>query len=222
MNEIWISLSKLSKITDVPEPTVRRYVHKFNDLFTTKKEKRLTLVHVDSIPLLQKIYLLSLDGKGMDDIREVVSVDFPSIYEFKKEEKSIEKGSDLINLNQDSNISALIKCVARMIENQEEALQEMKRQNVLLTKVFSKMVHNGKKYSLEPPLKKTSKEDAIKLVAKMVEDGWGKKRISNYLNNQNIPSMTGKGSWSTSTIQRLIEKCKELDALESLDKKELK
>ena len=83
MVDAWVPLSKLAVLADVSEPTTRRYVASkaLSKFFRVRKEARLTLVHMDAVPILKRAYLLSCQGKKMEEIEASIPQEFPIVFD---------------------------------------------------------------------------------------------------------------------------------------------
>ncbi len=65
MMDSWLSVSQLSEMTEIPETTVRRYTHKFQDFFRYEKRGRGKKFHPDSIKVIQRIASLYEEDYGI-------------------------------------------------------------------------------------------------------------------------------------------------------------
>jgi len=203
MDKEWVSLSVLARMAGVPENSARRYVNLFPHFIISKRVNRKHLVLSNCEKTLKRISELFGKGLGRVEVEKQLSLEFSTTIEVEERVKEVLPFSDgSITLNE-SVLSSFMKIVngfELMISNQKETLDLLREQNFLLMKRMEKLEMNDGK--------KTSHSEAVRIVSSMKKLGYGKVKISNKLNEDGVPTMSGNGKWSTSTIGRLL---KEID-----------
>lgn len=116
----WYSITELAEETKIPEPTVRRYITKFQPYFISKGGSRAKKYDSSAIDLLKRIQKLYAAGYETIGVSEVIKNEFPVIMSDK----------DLTEMDEKPNLPTL--ATAEDVAEIKQALAEQKEFNKLL------------------------------------------------------------------------------------------
>ena len=77
----WMPLYALARHMTMPEPTARRYLNRFPEFIRTKRQGRAHLVHVDCVPIFQRIAGLFAQNYSREQVAEMLAREFTKIHE---------------------------------------------------------------------------------------------------------------------------------------------
>jgi hypothetical protein len=184
---------------------------------------------VEDVQILKRAYQLSGLGKKMDEIERTLLIEFPKIIDVSKNNDSnatlIENISDDVVIKSPDSLIRLIECMERMIINQEQTIQEMRRQNEILLKLVA---GNGDRLGNAPrSLQETPKgsgqgnghdkvpeatgepdmtrEQKIRLVLELHAAGKGGRATATELNRRGVPTLSGNGRWGAGSVKRILQ-----------------
>ncbi|MFC0716156.1 MerR family transcriptional regulator, partial [Cellulomonas biazotea] len=72
-----LTVSELSKVTEIPESTVRRYLNKFEAYFRYDSRGKAKKYHIDSAEILKRVAALYNDGYQAHEIESILATQFP-------------------------------------------------------------------------------------------------------------------------------------------------
>lgn len=75
----WYSITELAEKTEIPEPTLRRYINKFQPYFISKGGSRAKKYDPSAIDILRRIKKLFDAGYETEGVKEVIKYEFPMI-----------------------------------------------------------------------------------------------------------------------------------------------
>jgi hypothetical protein len=227
--DTWVPLSRFSAMAGVPEATCRRYLASgLSKFFRTRKEARLNLVHVEDVQILKRAYQLSGLGKKMDEIEGALSIEFKKIIDVSEDNDSknplIENKNNEVAIKSSDSLVRLIDCMERMIINQEQTIQEMRRQNEILLKLVTgngdrlenaprspqetqKEIKRGNVHDTEPEATgepDMTREDKVRLVHELHAAGKGGRATASELNRRGIRTLSGNGRWAAGSVKRIL------------------
>jgi len=139
--ENWLSVAQLSKVSEIPETTVRRYLNNLKEYFRSERIGRGKKYHPESIELLQRIAMLYSEDRETVEIKKILADEYsfvvddekgnnpttePPAYdisgkldEFQENQESFNK--QLLNLLHEQQ-----KYINKLIENQNEKIEQEK------------------------------------------------------------------------------------------------
>jgi len=204
VSDEWIPVSRLAKIEGVPEPTARRYVEHFPQFFPLKKQSRKNLVPASTGKILKQIWNLYNSGMNKGDIESALESEFRKTYDagtFTSEIK-VENGTVLASLIREPLLLRLVEGIERLALNQQDSLNLLREQNNLLLDYCKQLSRNCIVEN------KLNRESALEKVYELYKQGFGKDKIAKILNKNNTNTLSGRGRWSSSTVDRLIKQLK--------------
>lgn len=116
----WYSITELAGEAKIPEPTVRRYITKFQPYFISKGGSRAKKYDSSAIDLLKRIQKLYAAGYETTGVSEVIKNEFPVIM----------SDEDLTKMDEKPNLPTL--ATAEDVAEIKQALAEQKEFNKLL------------------------------------------------------------------------------------------
>lgn len=116
----WYSITELAEKTEIPEPTLRRYITKFQPYFISKGGSRAKKYDSSAIDLLKRIKKLFDVGYETTGVAEVIKNEFPVIMSDK----------DLTETDQKPNLPTL--ATAEDMVEIKQALKDQQEFNKLL------------------------------------------------------------------------------------------
>lgn len=213
--EDWLSVSQLSKIVEVPETSVRRYLTNFEEFFKFEQLGRGKKYHPSSIEILQRIVSLFRADRDTSEIKKILSNEYaftitsedePIVplapYDVAKKLDDFRNGQEEFNQKLLESIMQQQKYIEELVNSRDNALNELKRlsnseqqriDRINQTMVEHKVKHLLEKEALSKWNEKPSEERLIKV-------GWFKqgedrdtkdKFIKDYI-NENFESALKK------------------------------
>jgi hypothetical protein len=201
----WIPVSRLAKMAGVHEATARRYVENFPQFFPLKKQSRKNLVPASTGKILKRIWNLYNSGMNKGDIESALESEFKKTYDagtFSGEIK-VENETVLASLSSEPLLLRLVEGIEKLAQNQQDSLNLLREQNNLLLDYCKKL--SGKNSIIG---NKLDRKSALEKVSELSKQGFGKDKIAKILNNNNTNTLSGRGRWSSSTVDRLIKQLK--------------
>lgn len=116
----WFTARQLSDKTTIPENTVRRYISKFEEFFTSKGGSRSKLYERSAINVLVRIKNLYDTGYETEQVKEFLKNEFP-----------VTLDGDNVGEGEDKAVTPILTTNEDIIEI-KEALEEQKEFNRLL------------------------------------------------------------------------------------------
>src|SRR5690625_7958050 len=71
-----LSVAQLSKVSEIPETTVRRYLNNLKEYFRSERIGRGKKYHPESIELLQRIAMLYSEDRGTVEIKKILADEY--------------------------------------------------------------------------------------------------------------------------------------------------
>ena len=118
----WYSITELAEKTEIPEPTVRRYITKFQPYFISKGGSRAKKYDSSAIDILKRVKKLFDAGYETTGVAEVIKHEFPVIMS-DKEKAGMDKKPNLPTLATAEDVAELKQTLAEVnqkLSNQEE------------------------------------------------------------------------------------------------------
>lgn len=206
----WLSVTKLSKVLEIPETTIRRYLNNFEEYFRFEKIGRGNKYHPDSIVILQRIATLYSHDRETTEIKNIlvneyafaveklkdesITIDPPAydisgkINEFQKKQEEFNK--KLLEKFQEQQLY-----IKSLLDSRDSTIQELKRKSYL----EEIRIDRFEKIMAEHKVKRVLKDEAMKLWNKkppeerLTKVGWFHKKedinkrdifINNYIDEK--------------------------------------
>lgn len=128
----WYSIAELAEKTEIPEPTTRRYITKFQPYFISKGGSRAKKYDSSAIDILKRIQKLYAAGYETTGISEVIKNEFPVIMSDK----------DMTEMDKKPNLSTL--ATAEDMAEIKQALKDQQEFNKLLLQKLEEQERNFK------------------------------------------------------------------------------
>lgn len=218
MVDAWVPLSKLAVLADVSEPTTRRYVASkaLSKFFRVRKEARLTLVHVDGVPILKRAYLLSCQGKKMEEIETIIPQEFSIVFDSEPSAPPPQAPA-----HQQMDLESLAPALTALIPLAERFLVAYERQTKALEAIARALAPNSpykrtdqQREGKGHPDHQTSQEGAemksvdrqavITRVLDLHAQGLGQYAITTKVRREGL-RLSARGQLSKSTVARIIK-----------------
>lgn len=125
----WMPLYALARHMSMPEPTARRYLNRFPEFIRTKRQGRAHLVHVDCVPIFQRIAGLFAQNHSREQVAEVLAREFTRIHEIpvaKLLPAAPVTRDDVATIIRDE-ASRLVAETLKTIADQKAEIEELKR-----------------------------------------------------------------------------------------------
>jgi len=84
----WLSVSQLSKVSQIPETTVRRYLNNLEEYFRSEQIGRGKKYHPESLELLQRIAMLYSEDRETVEIKRILADEYSFVVDDEKERES--------------------------------------------------------------------------------------------------------------------------------------
>lgn len=138
--EDWLSVSQLSKIVEVPETSVRRYLTNFEEFFKFEQLGRGKKYHPSSIEILQRIVSLFRADRDTSEIKNILSNEYaftitsedepiipPAPYDVSKKLDDFRNGQEDFNQKLLESIMQQQNYIEELVLSRDNALNELKR-----------------------------------------------------------------------------------------------
>lgn len=188
----WLSVSQLSKMLDIPETTVRRYISNFEEYFRSEKVGRGRKYHPSSIEILQRIAMLYDSDYETVEIRRILADEFA--YEIKESDENVtttyppsydvagkitefQKNQEAFNKKLLEMLYEQQKHIQELAVSREDVIEEMKQ----LSSLEMKRRERFEQIMLEHKVKKRLEKEALRLwnekpeEERMIRVGWFRK-----------------------------------------------
>lgn len=122
-------LYALARRMEMPEPSARRYLNRFPEFIRTKRQGRAHLVHVDCVPIFQRIAGLFAENYSREQVAEVLTKEFTRIHEvpvLRIVPDAPVTRDDVANLIREE-ATRLVAETLRTIADQKAEIEELKR-----------------------------------------------------------------------------------------------
>lgn len=163
----WYSITELAEKTEIPEPTLRRYINKFQPYFISKGGSRAKKYDPSAIDILKRIKKLFDAGYETAGVAEVIRHEFPVITNDNNDSEiagnplvpTLATSDDVMEIKQAlAEQREFNKLLLQKLADQERFIKESleQRDQVLLEKLAEK--EQGKvteEESATPPVAKT-------------------------------------------------------------------
>jgi hypothetical protein len=122
MDEKWINISELKKITKIPSATVERYLNRFAHLLRCEERGRGKFYPPETAAILLRIYQLSNDERrDMDEIEQIIKSEFNlSITIDVESEQSLTASSHHSSLITRDDLLILMEMMKRELDDVRE------------------------------------------------------------------------------------------------------
>src|SRR5699024_3703279 len=84
----WLSVSQLSKVSQIPETTVRRYLNNLEEYFRSEQIGRGKKYHPESLELLQRIAMLYSEDRETVEIKRILADEYSFVVDDEKKEST--------------------------------------------------------------------------------------------------------------------------------------
>lgn len=139
--EEWFSIANLSKVLDVPETSVRRYLNNFEEFFTYEQIGRGKKYHPSSIEILQRIVTLFRADRETNEIKNILSNEYafsvineedapvvpPAPYDISKKLDDFKSNQEKFNHELIESMAQQQRYIKELVASRENALNELKR-----------------------------------------------------------------------------------------------
>lgn len=187
----WLSVSQLSKMLEIPETTIRRYINNFEEYFRLEKVGRGRKYHPSSIEILQRIAALYNADRETVEIRKILADEFafevennennatiqPPAYDVIGQVKEFQQRQEEFNKNLLQQLNEQQKYIQELVMSRDDTFQEIKQ----LTSFEEKRRERFEQILLEHKIKRKLEKEAISLwdekpeEERMVKVGWFRK-----------------------------------------------
>jgi hypothetical protein len=130
MDEKWINISELKKITKIPSATVERYLNRFAHLLRCEERGRGKFYPPETAAILLRIYQLSNDERrDMDEIEQIIKSEFNlSITIDVESEQSLTASSHHSSLITRDDLLILMEMMKRELDDVREENRRLREQ----------------------------------------------------------------------------------------------
>lgn len=151
----WLSVSQLSKVSGIPETTVRRYLNNLEEYFRSEKIGRGKKYHPDSVEKLQRIAVLYNQDRETPEIKRILADEYAFIIE--------DSGDDDVTTHPlDYDISGKLDNFQKRQEDfNKQLLQELHEQQLYINELIKNQKQEQNKYLVSPEEKRADRFDQI-------------------------------------------------------------
>lgn len=138
----WLSVSQLSKMLEIPETTIRRYLNNFEEYFRSEQIGRGKKYHPDSVGILQRIATLYDADRETIEIRKILADEYafevletnenettmhPPAYDVSAKLDDFQQRQDKFNKELLKQLLEQQKYIKELAASRDSAVEEVKR-----------------------------------------------------------------------------------------------
>ena len=199
----WVSYRDLEAATGASATTLRRFVERFPMFLACRMVDRRQMFPATAVEVVRRIQGLYASGKTTKEILGILAVEMAATIEIRPEgevnalPRSVE-GQNGAVIGQNELVGALEPLVGRFVG----ALEQMAKNQAETLELLRQLVQGGGK----PAERKTmAREEIVARIQALAAEGLGERAIQTRLVSEGVPTVSGRGSWSSSTIRRFMK-----------------
>lgn len=189
----WLSVAQLSKVLEIPETTVRRYLNNFEEYFRSEQIGRGKKYHPSSVEILQRIAILYDSSRETVEIRKILADEYafevleinenetimhPPAYDVSSKLDEFQQRQEKFNKELLELLFEQQKYIRELAESRDSAVQEVKR----LASPEEKRLERFNQIMAEHKVKRILEKEALELWSEKPEEerfirvGWFRKK----------------------------------------------
>ncbi|MBO8160640.1 MAG: hypothetical protein H0Z24_03305 [Thermosipho sp. (in: Bacteria)] len=122
--EQWFSIKEIADMTNISEPTARRYASKFSDFLRTKQYGRVTKYGPETADILLKISRYYNMGMETKEVEERLEKEVPRIYDMEDEEQ-MNPTETALQLSSPALFFTMMAMQTEQMNKMHEAIEQM-------------------------------------------------------------------------------------------------
>lgn len=199
----WVSYRDLEAATGVSPTTLRRFVERFPMFMAGRTVDRKQMFPTETVELVRRIQGLYAAGKNTSEILGILAMERVATIEIRPEEAvtALQRpvtGPEGAVIGQGELVAALEPLAARFVG----ALERMAKNQAETLELLRQLVQGQGKPAAE---KKMPRGEIEARILELSAEGLGERAIRTRLVREGIPTVSGRGRWSTSTIRRILK-----------------
>lgn len=188
----WLSVSQLSKMLEIPETTIRRYLNNFEEYFRSEQIGRGKKYHPDSVGILQRIATLYDADRETIEIRKILADEYafevletnenettmhPPAYDVSAKLDEFQERQEKFNKELLEQLFEQQKYIKELAASRDNAVEEVKR----ISSPEEKRIERFDQIMAEHKVKRILEKEALELWNKKPEEerlirvGWFRK-----------------------------------------------